>query len=306
MPCHVQDGLDEDFFTKHAEQVLSKIDGLDGIDVDIVAIRNPAQCGDLVKDLPVTEKEEFVQNCEDALTSVSYRTEGHEIIVIKADKPFISNNPAALRGLLAHELMHVVHRHNGVEEAIQNAAKDYTQEAIQRLRELGMTDTEIGGFIGTVFATAIFCLKDIYANTDLIQQTFTADLEEYYYNILGVDGYCRVPDFYGKEATIDDLENALAFELGLVPAWLPFEQLDRDTSDRVQQRIHECYERDLPDVSAHMKELGALYQDTYDNPELFRQRFFEQVIKISCDVIAQKLSEPRFEHDGSVTPASLE
>lgn len=292
MAYHIQGDMDEAFFKENADQVVEKLDALEDIPFDIVVIEDTQQCDAIFDLFDIQDKEAFLQNCEDALTSISYRAEGQEIIVIKADKQFIQENDAALRGLIAHELMHVVHRKSGVELEIQEAAKEHADDAVVNLRDLGLTDEEISAFIGTVFATAIFCLKDIYDNTDLIQQSFTADLEEYYYNMLGIEDYCRVPDFYGEEVQLDEIENALAFELGLLPAWLPFKALNRDASDKIRQRIKECYERDIPDVAAHIQPLTELYEDKYDQPDEFKHAFFEHILESSYRLIEQKRGQP--------------
>lgn len=288
MRCHTQADMDTAYFEENVEQVVKQLDGLAGIEFDIVILDDLDHCHRVVDELPITDETTFKETCRDAATSVSYRAAGEEIIVIKADKPFITEDAAALRGLLAHELMHVVHRHDGTEEAIQNVAKQHTQDIIADLQDHGLTDQEIGHFIGTTYATAIFCLKDIYANTDLIEQGFTADLEAYYENMIGLDEYCKVPDFYGREATVEDVANAMAFELGLLPAWLPFYTLDREASNSIRRRIKDCYERDLPQLAAHMQSIVDLYQEIYDETDTFKHRFFEHVIDSAIHVITAR------------------
>lgn len=292
MSYHVQGDMETDFFEENVAQVMDKIDGLEDVEVDFVVIEDTERCGHVFDFVDIEDQDAFLKNCENALTSVSYRAEGQEIIVIKADKEFIRENGKALRGLLAHELMHVIHRRSGVEEEIQEASKKYADRMVHELRDLNLTDDEISRFISTVFATAIFCLKDIYANTDLIEQSFTAELEEYYYHMLGLEGYCRVPAFYREEVTLDEVENALAFELGLIPAWLPFQELDRDASNDIQERIRECYERDIPDVAARMRPLVDLYQEKYDDTDTFKDAFFDHVLTSAYHLIESKRGQP--------------
>lgn len=286
MGYYIQGGVDEDYFKTHAKAVVDKMDGLEDVDFDIVAIDDPDSCQGLFQEFHIVDQEAFLENCRNALTSISYRAEDQEIIVIKADKPFLQDDPAALRGLLAHELMHIVHRNSGVEEHIQETAKLYADSTVARLEEIGLTDDEIRDFISTVFATMIFALKDIYANTDLIQQSFTEDLEAYYYHMLAVEDYCRVPDFYGREATYGEMLDAIAFELGLLPAWLPFDALDRDASDEIMDRIRECYEREIPDVARHIHDVQVVYEEEYGNRDVFNEAFFEQVLESTFSIIA--------------------
>ncbi len=292
MAYHVQGEMETDFFEENVEQVMDRIEGLEDVEVDFIVIENTEHCERVFDYVSIEDREAFLQNCENALTSVSYRAQGQEIIVVKADKAFIRENGKALRGLLAHELMHVIHRRSGVEEEIQDASKEYAEQMVEELRNRNLTDEEISGFIGTVFATAIFCLKDIYANTDLIEQSFTAELEEYYYHMLGLEGYCRVPEFYQEEVSLEEVENAIAFELGLLPAWLPFKALDRDASNDIRERIRECYERDIPEVAAHLHQLADLYREEYDDPDVFKDEFFDHVLSSAYHLIETKRGQP--------------
>ncbi len=294
MGFHTQ-GMEEDYFRQHAETVVEKMDGLQDIDFDIVAIDDQDRCHDLLDEFHIEDQDAFLENCRNALTSISYRAADQEIIVIKADKPFLQEDAAALRGLLAHELMHIVHRNSGVEQDIQDTAKLYADGAVARLEEIGLTDDEIRSFIGTVFATMIFALKDVYANTDLLQQSFTDDLEAYYYHMLGIEGYCRVPDFYGEEASYDEILDAIAFELGLLPAWLPFNALDREASAEIQDRIRECYERGIPQVARHIRDVEDVYEEKYGERSAFNEAFFEQVLESTFAIIERQ--------QGDVQPA---
>lgn len=288
MGYHTQGGLDEEYFKKHAQAVVEKMDGLDGIDFDIVAIDDQDRCEDVFEKFKIQDREAFLKNCRNALTSISYRAENQEIIVIKADKPFLREDPEALKGLLAHELMHIVHRHSGVEQEIQDTAKTFADGAVNRLAEIGLSNRDVRAFIGTVFATMIFALKDIYANTDLIDQGFTEELEEYYYHMLGIEDYCRVPEFYGEEATYDEVLDAIAFELGLLPAWLPFNRLDRDASEKMMDRIQECYEHEIPSVASHIHDVLEVYEEHYGDQNRFNNKFFEQVLESTYSIIQEK------------------
>jgi hypothetical protein len=295
MGYYVQGGVDADYFTEQAKTVVEQMDGLADVDFDIVAIDDQERCQDLCDEFHIADEDVFLENCRNALTSISYREDDQEIIVIKTDKPFLQDDPAALRGLLAHELMHIVHRNSGVEEQIQDAAKLYADGAVARLEEIGLTDDEIRDFVSTVFATMIFALKDVYANTDLIQQGFTEELEAYYYHMLAVEDYCRVPDFYGREASYGEILDAIAFELGLLPAWLPFHALDRDASEEILSRIKECYEREIPDVAQHIHNVRQVYEDEYGDRDAFNEAFFDQVLESTFAIIANQ--------QGGVKPA---
>ncbi len=288
--CFTTSGIDQAFVEERVREVVEKLDHTEDISVTVVAVADADECGAVLDEIDVADEEAFLRNCEDADTSISYRAADEEFVLIKADKPFVQENASALRGLLAHEMMHTVQRRQGIEQDIETVARSHEEEAITRLRDLGMDDQEIGGFIRTVFQTAIFALKDLYANTELIQQSFVADLEEYYHHMLGIDEFCPAPDFYGEEAELYEVQEAIAFELGLLPAWLPFEALSRPEADRLRHRIQDCYEQDLPQVSYHIHDIRDLYHDQYNQRDEFKNRFFQEIFTSASDVIEKKIA----------------
>ncbi|MDY6774268.1 MAG: hypothetical protein SVS85_03625, partial [Candidatus Nanohaloarchaea archaeon] len=91
---------------------------------------------------------------------------------------------------------------------IEEAAKRYQDEMIERLRESGLEDEEINRFIYTVFQTAIYTLKDLFTNKELIEQGFVEELETYYYHMLDLESFCPSPDFYGEEAELEEVQDA--------------------------------------------------------------------------------------------------
>lgn len=284
--CYSWGDTDPDFFREQADKVMEKLAGEEEITFSIVAVDSKTRCIEAADEIEPDDRDAFIENCTAAETSVSLTSGGQEFIIIKADKEFLREDPAALRGLIAHELMHTVQRDTGVEEEVQEAAKAYEDEMVAALEDSGFSDARIKRFIYTVFQTAIFALKDIHANASLIDQSFTAELTAYYHEMLGVDEFCPEPDFYGGDATVDDVQNALTFELGLLPAWLPFHTLGDEGANRIRERLEECYEADIPDVADYVHEIADLYDELYhDDPEAFRERFFSHVVGRSIELM---------------------
>lgn len=290
--CHAFGDLDEAFFRDRAKEVFEKMEGEENIAFSIVAVETKTQCMDAADAIDPDDRHAFIENCMGAETSVSLTSGGQEFIIIRADRAFLQQGPAALRGLLAHELMHTVQRESGVEQAIEDAAKDYQDAMVDRLAESGMDEDEISRFIYTVFQTAIFALKDLEANTALIDQSFTDDLVAYYHHMLGLDEFCPAPDFHNGEASLESVENAVTFELGLLPSWLPFVVKEPDTVSEIRERLEECYEPNIPDVAEYVQGLEDLYRDVYrDDRDAFRHRFFVQVVERSLELIREKLDQ---------------
>ncbi|MFB6265632.1 MAG: hypothetical protein ABEI07_00945 [Candidatus Nanohaloarchaea archaeon] len=283
--CYSFGSVEPDYFKQQAEQVMEKLEGEEEIEFSIVAVDEEEQCEDVFEEIPVEDREDFLETCRGAETSVSFSSGGQEFIVIKTDKEFLLEEPPALRGLLAHELMHTIQREGELEQEIEDAAKRYEDEMLEHLRDAGVSDEQMNRFIHTVFQTAIYTLKDLFTNRELIEQGFTSELESYYHHMLGIDSFCPSPDFYGEEAEIDEIQDAITFELGLLPAWLPFRALDRSRSDEIRERIEECYEEGIPRVADYVHRLEDLYRDRIDEPEEFMDKFFEQVVEHAIELM---------------------
>ncbi len=285
--CHSHGELDEEFLRERVEEVMEKLEGEEDIPFSVVAVDGPEQCDEVVEELEVEDVEGFLETCRGARTSVSFESGGQEFIVIRVHG-FVREDAAALRGLLAHELMHTVQRADE-KGKVEDAAKKYEEEMIGKLKDAGLSDDEAERFIYTVFRASILAVKDLLTNRQLIEQGFAGDLEAYYHHVLGIDEFCPVPDFYGEEAELEEVQDAIEFELGLLPAWLPFKALDREKSNRIRRRLEECYEQDIPEVARYMHSLEDLYQEEAGSED-FVEEFLRQVVERAVHVMEGKTS----------------
>ncbi|MDY6773999.1 MAG: hypothetical protein SVS85_02265, partial [Candidatus Nanohaloarchaea archaeon] len=129
--CYSYGDVESGYFEEQAERVMQKLEGEEDIEFTIVAVDTENQCGDAFEQIPVEDREDFLDKCRSAETSVSFRSGEQEFIIIKTDKEFLLEEPEALRGLLAHELMHTVQRDEDLGGEIEEAAKRYQDEMIE-------------------------------------------------------------------------------------------------------------------------------------------------------------------------------
>ncbi len=283
--CHSFGEVEAGYFEEQAAEMMDKLKGEEDLTFSIIAIDDETQCEDAYEEIPVENRDEFLETCRGTETSVSFRAGGQEFIIIKTDKQFLFEDPAALRGLLAHELMHTVQRDQELGQKIEEGAKRYEDQMLQHLQEAGLSDQEINRFIHTVFQTAIYTLKDLFTNAALLEQGFAPELQAYYHHMLGVETFCPAPAFYGEADEAKEIEDAITFELGLLPAWLPFQPPGRDGHVEIRERIEECYEEELPRITAYIEHLEDVYQETYDEPEQFIDAFFEHTVKHAIELM---------------------
>jgi hypothetical protein len=289
MRCVVHPGLDKQFIEQQVEEVLERLKGEEGLDFTFVFIEDKTDLSEIVGqlDLDTAEREIFTARVRKEGSS-NFSIDNEDFLIIDIDERFLEENPSALRGLLAHELMHTVHREEELEDDIQRAAVQRSDHIIQQLADRGYTKDEAMRFFRQVVSTAVFCLKDLIGNAELIEQGFAGDLEEYYYQMLDIDDYCPLPRFYSEEEKLTEIEEAISFELELMPAWVPFVGMDRERADEIRDRIGECYQQNIPETSHQMGKIADSFEQREDN-EAFIDTFFDQVIKSALEVIDAKL-----------------
>lgn len=290
MNCIVHPSLDETFLEERVSEVEEKLEGEEMIKFTYIFVRDPDDCEDIIHRVDEDEKEMVRQACERSSSS-SFRADDREYLVIRVDEPFLQENESAARGLIAHELIHTVQRHSGVEKQIEQAAQARTDAVVGKMIQMGFSEDEAVSFVRNVLSTMVFALKDLFANTEIIRQSFSDDIEEYYYHMLDVEGYCPMPEFYEEENSLEDVMAAINFELRLIPAWLPFEALDSTKADEVQDRITECYQQNLPQTSYHITKVREVYHDSFNKKDTFINEFFERVLESSFDIIRKRVLE---------------
>ncbi len=281
MKCIVHPDLDEEFFEERVRE--------EDIAFTLLFARGPEDCQKLAEISGLNEGQ--IREACIGHGSSSMTAGGEEYIVINVKDEFIEENEAATRGLIAHEIMHTVQRDTGLEEEIEESGIAFSGSVMEVLREKGFSEEEAKGFLKEVVSTAVLCLKDIYSNNELVSQGFSDDLEEYYYHMLGIDDYCPMPEFYEKEESLDDVIEAINFELRLIPAWLPFERRGSEKAEKIRERIQECYETNLPETSYYITKIRDLYHDSFEDTERFRDEFFQQILEGAFKIVESKLGD---------------
>lgn len=278
MRCIVGDDLDQDFLEQRVHEVLDRIEGEEDLDFTYVFTGSEKDCAAIAEDLGVADPDDFVAHCKQPHSS-SFRSGGSEFLTVKIDEPFLEEDEAACRGLIAHELAHTVQRDNGIEDSIEEAAADHASTVPSQLDDEGFDKVQSIDFIETVLSTTVLCLKDIFANSLLIEQGLTDDLLAYYTAMLGLEEFCPQPEFYaqGEAGSVDDLSDAMRFELQLVPAWLPFTRCGPEKHQLIHDRISECYHGNIPRSEERSTVLEAVYADAFEDPQEFIDRFLDTV-----------------------------
>ncbi|MDY6789050.1 MAG: hypothetical protein SVV03_03740 [Candidatus Nanohaloarchaea archaeon] len=287
MECIIHPDLDQKFYKENIHRVVAKLQAEESADFTFLVLRGEQDCAKVSEMAEVHEN--VVRSACDRDAPSSFGTTEGEFIALIVDKPFLQENGQALRGLVAHELMHTLQRYRGIEDQIENAAHARTDSIVKKFEEIGFSQEDALKFIKEVLSNAVFCLKDIFSNTELVKQGFSKDLSEYYYHMLDVGNYCPLPEFYGEEEEFDEILKAIAFDLQLIPTWLPFETLDQKRAKEIKSRIKDCYEKNIPQTAYYINDIRHLYHDQFDEEEEFINLFFEQILNSSYKLLEKKL-----------------
>ncbi|MCJ7428941.1 MAG: hypothetical protein MUP66_00965 [Candidatus Nanohaloarchaeota archaeon QJJ-5] len=288
MEIHIEDGLEKSRYQQHIETVTEQFSPLPDPFVFLV-YEDPDSPENVIGTTDIQPRSLLEEACR-RKSSSSFTVNDIDIIIIRIDDPFLKDNDDALKGLIAHEVIHAVHRETGLEEEIEDASTQYSDLVLNRLANYEMTKDEAIDFLRDVVSTAVFCLKDIHANTDIIEAGFGDELAEYYYHQLGIDSYCPLPRFYQDETSITQIKEAVAFELQLTPAWLPFKKHDNERAKRMQEQIEECYELNIPETAKAIHGICSLYEQAYDD-DRFIESFYDTLFEEIFDLVDLKLQD---------------
>jgi len=290
----VADDLDQDHFRSQLERVIDKLD-LETTAVNIFVAEDPSQALKSSQFPCSTKAEQKINSLlEKSGHSMSFREEGEDYVFIKV-RDFMKEGEKALQGLYAHELMHVLHRQQGIEKKIEKAAFDSVKDYIHQLSQLTSRERARKIMI-SVMKTSVFALKDLLVNKRLLELSFRQQLESYYQHLLVKADYCPVPDFYGREQELDEIVEAIEFELELLPAWLPFEQAGRPSEDLIKEKIEECYELNIEQVAQHIHNLADKFREAQEelsgSPKKEEcQQFFAMVYNTVETILEEKNEE---------------
>lgn len=290
----VADALEQDYFQSHLQKVIDKLE-LSETAVNIFVAENPSQALKSSQFPCSTQAEQKINSLlKKSGHSMSFREEGEDYVFIKV-RDFMKEEQRALKGLYAHELMHVLHRRQGTEKKIEKAAFNSVKDYIHQLSQLTSTE-RARKIMVSVMKTAVFALKDLLVNKSLLELSFRQPLESYYRHLLVKADYCPMPDFYGREEELDEIVEAIEFELELLPSWLPFEQAGRASEDLIKEKIEECYELNIEQVAQHIHNLAEEFQEAEEelggSPKKEEcQQFFAMVYNTVETILEEKNEE---------------
>jgi len=186
----------------------------------------------IISSIKLRRHSEFKEWISANSPSLSYWAKGKTpIIMLNAqERIFRQQNIGAIKGLFAHELMHLLNKQDGIEEELEDEAEIAGQNILKFLskhKEIRpFTQKRLMVSFFRVTTTTMFYIKDILANTRAMSFGFDEHLYEHYRVSLST---LMSIDFTEKdilEALKKDkkhvLDNAFLIYVGLNTTWLTF------------------------------------------------------------------------------------
>jgi len=197
--------------------------------------------------------------------SFSYLKKGkNPAIMLNANESvFETNNHLAIKGLFAHELMHLLNKIDGIEDELEEEAEKAAGTMfylILKHEELKPFNKEklFSSFV-RITATTILFIKDILANSRAMSFGFDENIYEYYkesikHSTKNIKFTEKSIMKELKKGKISALDNAFLTYLGLNNTWITFKMFHHDKWYRKLKKLSNI---EVPDImKKHAKSLA--------------------------------------------------
>jgi hypothetical protein len=256
--------------------------------------------------LPKKEIDGLKQFFDDSFqTSFSYGYGNTEFVFIRLNKSskFLEpENYNALKGLIIHELLHSVQRQRGLEVRLRNSltfSLDFFSELASIIPEGIFDREEVINFLKQVSQFALFALKDIYVNVELIKRGFSEFIIELYKTELGFDEPDQIttPEFeipFQKgEIKIKDLNEfarAYNYTVSLIPVWLPMMVLEDDSrfyspSRKLKHFIFDKYYINPSLITREMWHIENIFLTSFSFSKSFHLKWFGAIFNLALEYL---------------------
>ncbi|MFX0182571.1 MAG: hypothetical protein ACFE95_05755 [Candidatus Hodarchaeota archaeon] len=238
-------------------------------------------------------------------TSFSYGYKNREFVFIRLEKTSQLLNQACrdgLKGLILHELLHSVQRQRGLEVRLSNSlvfSLDFFTELASIVPPDIFIQEDLITFLKQISQVALFTLKDIYVNVEMIKRGM-GDLLINFYSIdlrSGEPEFVSPPEFdtpfqKGK-ITIKDLDafaKAFNYTISLIPVWLPMMVLEADAKDYESSRtlkhfIFNSYYINPSLITREMWHIENIFLTNFSFSKSFHMKWFGAIFNLALEYL---------------------
>jgi len=238
-------------------------------------------------------------------SSFSWGFEDKEFVFIRLEESTNLLQPSNLKGfqgLIIHEVLHGVQRQRGLEIRLRDSL-DFTVEFFTQLADVIPPEKykreEIITFLKEISQVALFSLKDIFVNVELIKRGLVEPLIAFYRSDIGIDEKFDItPPHYETEfdkgtIRIKDLKafaNAITYTLALIPVWLPFMVLETDskhysTSRELKHFIFNKYYINPSFITREMWHIENIFLTSFSFSKRFHRKWYGAIFNLTLEYL---------------------
>ena len=238
-------------------------------------------------------------------SSFSWGFQDREFVFIRLESStelFNSSSLKGLQGLLIHEILHSVQRQRGLEIRLQDSLS-FTLQFFTQLADIippGKYDRDkVVDFLKKISQVALFALKDIFVNVEMIKRGLAESLIIFYRDELGTAKNIDItPPQYETEfdkgvIRVKDLEEfamAFTYTLSLIPVWLPFMVLETDSKDYLPSRdlkhfIFNKYYTNPSLITREMWHLENIFLTSFSFAKSFHRKWYGAVFNLALEYL---------------------
>lgn len=238
-------------------------------------------------------------------TSFSYGYKDKEFVFIRLENtsPLLkSAHQNGLIGLIIHEILHSIQRQRGLEVRLRNSlvfSLDFFIELASIMPPESFDQDELVAFLKQISQIALFSLKDIYVNVEMMKRDLSNPLIDFYSVELHLEEsehitppILKIP-FQKGEIKIKDLtEFAKAFNytISLIPVWLPNmvleeNSIDYEPSRKLKHHIFNKYYINPSLITREMWHIENIFLTSFSFSKSFHVKWFGAIFNLALEYL---------------------
>lgn len=238
-------------------------------------------------------------------SSFSWGFDDREFVFIRLEektKLFNKKNRSGLRGLIIHEVLHGVQRQRGLEIRLRDSL-DFTLDFFTQLAEIIPSEEydreKTLEFLKKISQVALFALKDIFVNVEMIKRGLTSPLIIFYKDQLGFDEKLNItPPHFETEfdkgkirvKELDSFADAFTYTLALIPVWLPFMVLETESKDyeitrKLKRFIFDNYYLNPSLITREMWHFENIFLTSFSFAMSFHRKWYGAIFNLALEYL---------------------
>jgi hypothetical protein len=238
-------------------------------------------------------------------TSFSYGYKDKEFVFIQLEKESLllkSAHRNGLIGLIYHEILHSIQRQRGLEVRLSNSLV-FSLEFFTNLASIMPPESfdhdELVTFLKQISQVALFSLKDIFVNVEMMKRRLSNPLIDFYSVELRLEEsevitppILEIPFQKGeiKIKDLDEFAKAFNYTISLIPVWLPTMVLEDDSIDyepsrKLKHHIFNKYYINPSLITREMWHIENIFLTSFSFSKSFHVKWFGAIFNLALEYL---------------------